>query len=69
MAKMNSIHVLLLCAVNLGWPLQQLDVQNAFFHGDLEEVYMDVPPGFSSPTTNGKVFQLKKGIVWFRIAS
>lgn len=47
-AKMNSIRVLLSYAANLGWPLQQLDVKNAFLHGDIKEVYMDVSPGFSS---------------------
>ncbi|XP_028100331.1 uncharacterized protein LOC114299723 isoform X1 [Camellia sinensis] len=62
-AKMNSIRAILSCVANLGWPLQQLDVKNAFFHGDLEEeVYMDVPPGFSSQSTVGKVCRLKKAL-------
>ncbi|GMP42374.1 hypothetical protein CsSME_00012145 [Camellia sinensis var. sinensis] len=60
---MNSIWAILSCAANLGWPLQQLDLKNAFLHGDLEEeVYMDVPPGFSSQSTVGKVCRLKKAL-------
>ncbi|KAJ7969877.1 Retrovirus-related Pol polyprotein from transposon TNT 1-94 [Quillaja saponaria] len=62
-AKMNSIRVLISCAVNLGWDLQQLDVKNAFLHGDLaEEVYMEIPPGFSCQKTEGKVCKLKKSL-------
>ena len=36
-AKMNSIRALISCASNLGWDLHQLDVKNAFLHGDLQE--------------------------------
>ena len=47
-AKLNIGRVLLSIATNLNWPLQQLDVKNAFLNGDLkEEAYMDPPPGFS----------------------
>ena len=37
-AKMNTIHILLSLVANFGWSLQQLDVKNAFLHGDLEKV-------------------------------
>ena len=44
-AKLNTVRVLLSLAANLDWPLLQLDVKNAFLHGDLEEeIYMDILP-------------------------
>jgi hypothetical protein len=60
---MNSIRVLLSIAINLGWPLQQFDVKNAFLHGDLEEeVYMETPPGLEDSSLVGKVCKLKKAL-------
>ncbi|KAL5743959.1 hypothetical protein ACOSP7_026824 [Xanthoceras sorbifolium] len=47
--KLNTMRVLISLATNLGWPLHQFDVKNAFFHEDLkEEVYMDIPPSFAT---------------------
>lgn len=37
-AKMNTIHILLSLVANFVWSLQQLDVKNAFLHGELEKV-------------------------------
>lgn len=60
--KLNSIRVLLTIAANLDWPLQQLDVKNAFFNGKLEEeVYMDPPPGFEE-RYGTRVCKLKKSL-------
>lgn len=43
-AKMNSVRVLLSIAINFGWFLYQMNVKNAFLHGELkEEVYMKLP--------------------------
>jgi len=62
-AKMGTVRTLISCAVNFGWPLHQMDVKNAFLHGDLqEEVYMEIPPGFANNQTAGKVCRLKKSL-------
>ncbi|RVW35006.1 Retrovirus-related Pol polyprotein from transposon RE1 [Vitis vinifera] len=61
-AKLNTVRVLLSIAANLDWPLQQLDVKNAFLNGNLEEeVYMDPPPGFDEHF-GSKVCKLKKSL-------
>jgi hypothetical protein len=48
--KPATIRLVVSLAVSQGWVLRQLDVQNAFLHGILEEeVCMKQPPWFVHP--------------------
>ncbi|WVZ54648.1 hypothetical protein U9M48_005413 [Paspalum notatum var. saurae] len=59
--KIATIRLVLSVAVSNGWELRQLDVQNAFLHGILEEeVFMRQPPGFEDPKQPHLVCKLDK---------
>ena len=61
-AKLNFIHIIISLAANLDWPLHQLDVKNAFLHGDLNDiVYMAQPPEFES---KGEYVSSQKVYLW-----
>ena len=61
--KAATIHLVLSIAVSRGWSLRQLDVQNVFLHGVLEEeVYMKQPPSFESKNAPSFVCKLDKAL-------
>jgi hypothetical protein len=44
---MDSIRLALAIEEAKGWEVHQMDMNNAFLHGDLsEEIYMEQPQGF-----------------------
>jgi len=61
-AKMTTVRIVMAIAVSKGWSIRQMDVKNAFQHGDLQEkLYMTPPPGlFSSSST--EVCHLKRSL-------
>jgi hypothetical protein len=59
--KAATIWLILSLAVSQGWELRQLDVENAFLHGILEEdVYMRQPPGYEDASKPGYLCKLDK---------
>jgi len=55
---MATIRAIIALASARGWNLYQLDVSNAFFHGELdEEVYVVVPKGIPNPSNKVCKFQ------------
>jgi Reverse transcriptase (RNA-dependent DNA polymerase) len=59
--KPTTIRLVLSLAVTYHWPIKQLDVNNTFLHGNMNEtIYMTQPPGFSDPLHPNHVCELHK---------
>ena len=46
-AKMATVRTFIAVTTSRGWVMHQMNVKNAFLHGELqEEVYAEQPPGY-----------------------
>jgi hypothetical protein len=60
-AHMTIVRKLIVVAASSFWTISQMDVKNAFLHGDLhEEVYMHPPSGVNAPS--GHVCRLRRAL-------
>jgi hypothetical protein len=57
------VRMMLFMVVSCSWPVNQLDVKNAFLYGTLSEtVYYSQPTGFVDPAQIGRVCLLNKSL-------
>ncbi len=62
-AKLTTVRVLLALAASKDWKLWQMDVKNAFLHGELDRlIYMNQPMGFQSQNHPEFVCKLQKAL-------
>ncbi|KAE8693687.1 hypothetical protein F3Y22_tig00110794pilonHSYRG00085 [Hibiscus syriacus] len=69
--RFSTFNTILAIAVNNGWTLRHIDINNAFLNGDLlEDVYMQQPSGFEEVNEHGKPFvcKLQKALYGLRQA-
>ena len=62
-AKMATVRAVIAVAASKGWIMHQMDVKNAFLHGELqEEVYVEQPLGYVHPSYPDYVCRLRKAL-------
>ena len=61
--KPGTIRMIISIALIRDWPLRQLDVKNAFLHGNIsEDLYMQQPPGMADGEFPTHVCKLQKAL-------
>ncbi|PKU63435.1 Retrovirus-related Pol polyprotein from transposon TNT 1-94 [Dendrobium catenatum] len=77
-AKFTTIRTFLTIAIHFNWPVHQIDITNAFLHGNLNEtIFMKQPKGFEDDNQPNYVCKLNKTIyglkqsprMWFHMLS
>ncbi|KAK4406185.1 Retrovirus-related Pol polyprotein from transposon RE1 [Sesamum angolense] len=67
-AKAVTVRIFLAVASSHGWPIHQVDINNAFLHGFLDEdIYMHAPDGYH--VQPGQVCKLKRSLYGLKQAS
>ncbi|KAL0451791.1 UNVERIFIED_CONTAM: Retrovirus-related Pol polyprotein from transposon RE1 [Sesamum latifolium] len=67
-AKAVTVRTFLAVATGFGWPIHQVDINNAFLHGFLEEdIYMKAPEGYH--VQSGQICKLKRSLYGLKQAS
>jgi len=62
-ARLDTVRLILALAAQNAWEVMQLDVKNAFLHGELqEEVYVQQPEGFVKKGREDHIYRLKKAL-------
>lgn len=60
MVCLESVQLLLAMAAQESWPVHHMDVKLAFLNGELGEVYVPQPPGFTIAWSEHKLLCVQK---------
>jgi len=68
-AKLTTVRVFIALATARAWPLFQLDINNAFLHGFIDEKVYMVPPQGYNKALPGQVCKLRRSLYGLKQAS